>query len=388
MCKLKRKVWILVVLAVLLCVRGALAEGTTSLTAINVGKGDALLLSVGEENYLIDTGRNWAWGRLQSALTQLGIAHLDGVILTHTDEDHAGSMELLAQTDISVDAWYAAAQYASPKKAEKHPLVKAVGIRGQQVVWLNAGDEIACAGGTMRVLAPFAVDPDNENNNSLVLHVETADGTLLLTGDMELAEEQQLLQSGVDLAADVLKVAHHGEDDATSVALARAVKPQVAVICTDSYEEPDTPDAKVLAVLESVGADTYVTQDAGMAVRIALTDGQASVELLDFADRIQSADVALAKVVANPDEIVLENRSGAAVDIGGWYLYVDRDEELLLFPQGTMIESGAQLRVSTGESEFTGDVVWDSKNVISNKKEDAVYLYDAYGSCVDSVTVY
>lgn len=378
----KWRIWALVFIMLWLGGRWALAEGETSLTAIYVGKGDALLLSIGEEDYLIDSGRSWAWGRLNSTLQDLGVTHLDGVILTHTDKDHAGCMELLAQSDIGIDAWYASAIYADPKKESKHPLVKAAEIRGQTVNFLNAGDEIPCEGGTIAVLAPFEVDAENENNNSLVLRVETAGGAMLLTGDMELEEETQLLNSGANLRADILKVAHHGEDDATSVSLANAVKPKAAVISTNSYEEPDTPDPKVLAILESVGAETYVTQDAGVAVRMTLSGGEVHTDMMYIEDRPERVEIELAKVIANPDEIVLENRTGAAVDLSGWYIYVDRDEEFFLFPQGSVIETGAQLRVSTRESAQAGDVVWDEKNVISNKKEDVVALYDQFGRCI------
>lgn len=377
--------WMSLLLIALLLLPGVVqAEGNVSLTALSVGKGDALLLAVEGETFLIDSGRNRAWGRLYGGLNQLGVDHLDGVILTHTDKDHAGNMENLAQTDITVDAWYAAACYADPKKAEKHPLVKAAQLRGQNVTFLQAGDEIPCAAGEIHVLAPFSTDTENENNNSLVLRVTTSQGTLLLTGDMELEEEIALLNSGADLSADVLKVAHHGEDDATSSSLARAVGAKAAVICTDSYEEPDTPDPKVLATLESARTKTYVTQDAGLAVRLTLSAGEVQAEMLDHAAMPPLPQVVLAQVAPNPDEIVLENRSGEAVDLSGWYIYVDRDEEFFLLPQGTVLQAGDTLRVSTRESQYSGDVHWDEKNVISNKKEDVVYLYDLYGRCADS----
>lgn len=383
----KWKLWFaLMAMAVLLCAAAA-AEGGVSLTAISVGKGDALLLQVAEETYLIDSGRSWAWGRLNGALRELGVTRLDGVILTHTDKDHMGNMENLAATQIEVGGWYASAHYADPKKESKHPLVKAAALRGENVVFLNAGDEIPCAAGTIRVLAPFGTDTEIENNNSLVLKVETAEGTMLLAGDMELAEERQLLSSGADLSADILKVAHHGENDATSIAFAQAVQPGAAVICTDSWEEPDTPDPKVLAVLESVGAKTYVTQDAGMAARMTLQGGEVQTELLAFAVKPEVPQIVLAQVVANPDLIVLENRSGAEVSLEGWYLYVDRDEEFFTFGPGITIGAGEKLYVSTNESGEQGDLHWEEKNVISNKKEDSVALYDSYGQCADMVYV-
>lgn len=381
--------WLLVLLVLALMLPGAArAEEAVSLTAISVGKGDALLLEVGAQRYLIDTGRPWAWGRLASALSELGVKELDGVILTHTDKDHAGGLLPLAQSDVQVGAWYAASLYAAPKKQEKHPMVVAAALRGQQVKFLNAGDEIPCDGGTIAVLAPLALDAEVENNNSLVLRVQTAQGALLLTGDMEFDEEAQLLATGQSLAADVLKVPHHGEDDATGAALVRAVSPKLAVICTDTEEEPDTPDPVVLATLEQAGADVVVTQDAEMAVRVTLQGGEPGVELLGYAEALPPlADVELS-VTAQPDAILLENRGSEALELSGWYLYTDRGEDLYLFPEGSIIAPGATMSVSTRESEAAGDLHWDVKNAVSNKKDDVVYLYDAYGRCVNSADTY
>lgn len=62
-----------------------------TLLAINVGKADALLLSCGDDVWLIDTGTEENWGRLSAALRSLNVARLTGVILTHTDGDHAAA---------------------------------------------------------------------------------------------------------------------------------------------------------------------------------------------------------------------------------------------------------------------------------------------------------
>ena len=68
----------------------SVAFSEVSLFAVNVGKGDALLLRVGAWTGLIDTGKARAMGRVARALEMLGIEHLDAVFLTHTDKDHAG----------------------------------------------------------------------------------------------------------------------------------------------------------------------------------------------------------------------------------------------------------------------------------------------------------
>jgi translation elongation factor EF-G len=75
-----------------------LAEEDPALTlfAVNVGKGDELLLNAGGHTYLIDTGKVEHWGELSRALRTMQIDHLTGVIFTHTDKDHVGGAVALA----------------------------------------------------------------------------------------------------------------------------------------------------------------------------------------------------------------------------------------------------------------------------------------------------
>ena len=163
----------------------SVAFSEVSLFAVNVGKGDALLLRVGAWTGLIDTGKARAMGRVARALEMLGIEHLDAVFLTHTDKDHAGGLEWLARSDIVVDMWYASAMFIGVKET-KHPAVKAAAMRGQEVCWLQRGDEVQLEGGTvLRVLAPASLSEDKDNNNSLVMMLKSDQGRILLTGDMD-----------------------------------------------------------------------------------------------------------------------------------------------------------------------------------------------------------
>ena len=102
---------------------------------------------------------------------------------------------------------------------------------------------------------------------------------MLLAGDMEFPEETSLLNAGLIPHADVLKIGNHGEDDATSNAFISAVKPSLAVISTNSDEEPDTPSPRVLKLLASYGIPVLVTQDASTGVLITLKGGEISTEM-------------------------------------------------------------------------------------------------------------
>ena len=246
-----------------------------TITAFNVGKADAILVRVGEKSYLIDAGLEQGFGDLQRALARERVTHLDGVFLTHVDKDHGGGMEQLAAGDIAIDAFYASPFYFKRTEAD-HQLIRAASMRGMEVTWLQAGDAVVinedCR---FDVLGPLEFDPEDENNNSLVLKLVTPEGCALLAGDMEKEGEKLLRASDADLSAAYLKVGHHGRETATSKKFAAAVKPEIAVISTDSIEEPRSADPEVIARLEALGAVVYVTENDENGVTVRLTGGHA-----------------------------------------------------------------------------------------------------------------
>ncbi len=278
------KHFIAVLLSLMLClspllpVQGDAAETALSLLAINVRKADALLLRSGNSVYLIDTGTEESYGKLYSVLKREGIDRLTGVIITHTDKDHAGGIAQLVDSDIEIENVYASAYY-NKKKESKHPAVKALKGTGRSVVFLASGDELPLDGGSLKVLGPLEKDGEKENNNSLVLLAEGGGGSMLLAGDMEFPEEDSLLKAGLIPHADVLKVGNHGEDDATSNALIAAIRPSLAAISTNTDDEPDTPSPRVLRLLASWDIPVLVTQDTENGVLITISGGRITTEM-------------------------------------------------------------------------------------------------------------
>ncbi len=355
------------------------------LFAANVGKGDALVLRVGDCVCLIDTGKTWARGRVNQALALMGAdssaadgERLDAVFLTHTDDDHAGGLRWLAE-ERTAAKWYASAMVTGVK-AEKHPAVKAV---GDAVQWLSRGDEIPLgdAGAVLKVLAPASLYEDKDDNNSLVMLLESPQGKILLTGDMELPEEAEMLSFGDDLKCDVLKVPNHGDDDTTSAAFAGACAAQIAVISTSSEEKPGTPDPGVVSRLQAAGSRVVTTEDSGLGVLITLKGGVATAEYVDFGDPVVTG-LSIAAVDASDDRIVLLNTSEGPVGLLGCYLYSDRGGELYAFGDAS-IDPGATLTVGTNSTDGDFDLLWDDKKVVHRKKEDTVYLFDPWGRLLD-----
>lgn len=274
----------LALLLALLLTLGACARAETEVSAlfINVGKADAALYLLGDQRFLIDTGTKDSYDQLERVLEAYGVQRLDGVLITHTDKDHVGGLKKLLKSGIAVDALYAGTLH-SEKSLEDHPVYEAAEKYDVPLTWLSAGDVIDLGNGcTFQVLGPLSQDDEDENNNSLVLRLLTPQGDMLLTGDMELEEENELIEAGLISQAAVLKVAHHGRDDTTSRQFALLVRPQWAVISTSTAERPDTPSAKVLSYLRDARASVAVTQEAQVGILISLEGGQASAEAINW----------------------------------------------------------------------------------------------------------
>lgn len=278
-----KKNLILLILTMSLLVSGvsaAAAEETElSLLAINVGKADALLLRSGTSAYLIDTGTKKSAPALLSVLRKEGITRLTGVILTHTHADHVGGLKELLSSEIAVESIYTSRYYVLKKEDGKHPVEKAIKKTDYQYGFLAGGDTLPLDGGRLTVLGPIEMNEDTENNNSLVLLAEGGGGSMLLTGDMEFPEEDSLLKAGVIPQVDVLKIGNHGEGDATSRQFVITASPKLAVISTNTEEEPDTPDPAVIRLLQGQNIPVVITQGAENGVLVTLKGGEIFTEM-------------------------------------------------------------------------------------------------------------
>ena len=244
---------------------------------IDVGKGDAALVMAGERNYLVDAGPKDAWDRVAAALAHYKVGKLDGVFLTHGDKDHSGGLKELSKSGIGVDAWYASDLYDLDRDVDEHPAEDAAESRGQYPVYLSAGEAV----GPFIVLGPLTRDKDDDNN-SMVLMLETSAGRALLTGDMKFDEEEEILSSGRPLRCDLIKIAHHGNSDATSEHLIEAAAPRIAVVSTDSGERPELPDQRVVRLLNDRDIPLFSTWQSGGGVLVTLDGADTKAEYVSF----------------------------------------------------------------------------------------------------------
>ncbi|WP_433662943.1 ComEC/Rec2 family competence protein [Nocardia sp. CA-128927] len=131
----------------------------------------------------------------------------------------------------------------------------------------------------LEVLAPEVGGPlptpgaeaEDANDRSIVLAATTAAGRILLTGDIEAPAQRALMQTGVSLQADILKLPHHGSRTTTTEFLA-AVRPRLTVVSVGAENTFGHPNAGILTELSALGSTVARTDQRGDV--LVLGDGQ------------------------------------------------------------------------------------------------------------------
>lgn len=237
----------------------------------DVGQGDALLLRDGGEVALIDVGREDA--PIDNCLDDLGIRHIDLLVLTHFDADHvggiAGALEgrsvglaLLSGFD------------------DDRPLVKLVSdvlsVSAQRVEIGFSGVTGSLGSASWRVLAPsFAAnEAEDSNDASVVVLFEMTGFNVLTLGDLGERGQLRLVRNYWPVLFElrqmplILKVAHHGSKDQSNE-LHELVQPDVALISVGKDNDYGHPSRNLLAILADAKARTLRTDLLGpISIRV------------------------------------------------------------------------------------------------------------------------
>ncbi|MFB9727351.1 DNA internalization-related competence protein ComEC/Rec2 [Haloechinothrix salitolerans] len=244
--------------------------------ACDVGQGDGLVLSTGERGSAVVVDAGTELGDIDRCLDRLDVERVPMVVLSHLHADHIGG--LAAVLDGRAVGAIAVGEGRTPDWAWRQ--VVATGRRFDvTVLELSAGQRLTWPSLRLRVLGPRYVpppDPDADgtevNNASVVLKAETSAGSVLLTGDVELAAQADLLAAGEDLRADVLKVPHHGSSS-TLPRFLDVVDPTVAVISVGARNRYGHPNTMLIDELRSGGAAVVRTDISGDIALVAVDGG-------------------------------------------------------------------------------------------------------------------
>lgn len=230
-----------------------------SVTVLNVGQADAILIRQGGAVALVDCGLD---ERVVSALVRNNVHHIDAVFVTHWDEDHWGGLPaVLEQFSVGTIAVAADALEDAPAEVLSRP-----GVEYRQV---RRGDTVDIGSFCARVMWPFESVDGEGNEDSLVLLLSYVQGgqslRMLLTGDAELDQEREFVQEVGDI--DVLKLGHHGSKVSVDTDLLGTLKPELSIASAgegNRYGHPS--DACIDAVRDAGGAFACTIEQGDITV--------------------------------------------------------------------------------------------------------------------------
>jgi len=253
------------------------ADGKLRVDFLDVGQGDAALVTMPDgTTLLVDGGgrpqfRSHADGPTHSIgesvvseyLWWRGLDRIDYVLATHADADHIdGLNDVVRNFDIGA----ALVGRTPPNDPEFTKFAGTLGSRNLQVI--HTGDVIRFGEVEVKVLWP-PPGIESSNDDSVVLKINFRDRSILLTGDIEKKAEGALL--GQNLHADVVKVAHHGSRTSSTEAFASATNPRFAIISVGQESMFGHPHAEVVERWRSKGAEVLTTGKCGTIT--VTTDG-------------------------------------------------------------------------------------------------------------------
>lgn len=246
------------------------AQTSASLTVhyIDVGQADSILLECDGEYMLIDGGNVPDGEDVVQYLLNVGVTELEAVVATHAHEDHAGGLADVLKT------FPTEAVYAPTRTYSSNCFDQFVYYTDQQDLTIQIpqpGDIISLGETTVTVLGPVKTYAET-NNTSIVLLAQFGENRFLFTGDMEIQAETDLLDSGANVKADVLKVGHHGSETSTGYRFLREVAPTYAVISVGQGNTYQHPHEAPLSRLEDAEVTVYRTDKLGTIV--AVSDGK------------------------------------------------------------------------------------------------------------------
>lgn len=233
---------------------------------IDVGQGDSILIENGEESFLIDAGENDKGDEVLAYLNTLGIEKLDIAVGTHPHSDHIGGLDTVLRSVPAGEVWQPdMPESVIPTTRTYEDLLDAIDACGAKDYIVGPGDAVDLCGGRFEVLGPVALYEDL-NDASLVIKFTYGDMSFLFTGDMEKPAEADLLASGADVKADVLKMGHHGSSTSTGAAFADAVDAGYYVIQCGAGNDYGHPHREIKAFLEEEGDPYWRTDEDGSIV--------------------------------------------------------------------------------------------------------------------------
>lgn len=229
-----------------------------SMTVLDVGQGQCILLHSGEQSYIVDCGGTSAEGTADLAARTLrtqGIQRVDGLILTHYDNDHSGGVESLL-SQITVDKLY-----LPDTEMEEPVCLWLQEYYSEKIEWVDHKRYLHLDHAMITLIPPESSALGNNACTSILFQAENCD--ILITGDLQANGEAHLLRSVNLPEVEILVAGHHGADDSTNMLLLSEIQPATVVISVGEENNFGHPHISLLHRLEIFGCKVWRTDENG-----------------------------------------------------------------------------------------------------------------------------
>lgn len=232
------------------------AEGGFTVSVLNIGKADAIILKTQNHTVLIDTGNRGDGKKILEHLEENGTESVDYLFITHFDEDHVGgAVKLLNNLSIG--------EVVAPKykgsSGEYQRYIKALSELGKKQHILTQKMSFILDDVLFEAYPPLKNSySEADNDFSIVISVTHGDNTFLFAGDAEAERLTELPKQIENMQHTFLKVPHHGKLENNTEEIFALINPEAAVI---TCSEEDMCDSEVITLLQNLGAEVYLTKD-------------------------------------------------------------------------------------------------------------------------------
>jgi competence protein ComEC len=196
------------------------------------------------------------------------VSQIDIAVGTHPDADHIGQLDQFINTFNVGEVWLSG--NTNPSQTFQR-LLKAIDTKKVDYYEPRMGEQFEVGPLLIDVLYPNTIS-EQDNEESISLKLTYGDVRFILTGDATTDDELKMLQSGVDVKADILKLGHHGSFTSTHPHFLREVKPAVAIYSAGLNNTYGHPHEEVVNLVQNSTIQLYGTDVHGTV--IVATEGK------------------------------------------------------------------------------------------------------------------
>ena len=227
---------------------------------IDVGEADCALINSNGEYALIDAGNTIDGNKIVKYFESLGITDFKYLFGTHAHEDHIGG---LANVIYNFNIGKVYMPNVPSEYKSYHNVLKALNKKNLELNHPINDEEYKLGESTLKII----YNGENEeeiNNSSLIIKITYKNKSFLFTGDTTKEVENKILEK--DLNSNILKVSHHGSNDASSANFLIKVHPEYAIISVGKENDYYHPHQVTLEKLERLGTKIYRTDQDGTII--------------------------------------------------------------------------------------------------------------------------